>query len=670
MTAIMTGEDPPQKRNSTALMARPVKVTTVTIGEQTNWEKKTQEEVRQMIAEIIRSRGSQITYLESQQGSQETHSESQKTHSESQDTLSERDSHNQQSKSSPHLKPLQPKKDKPLSPEPKSRFDSLFESVVKKDEVELMSLVHKSRQSSEPILEQKWLYIIDSGGQPEFHNMLSIFVQKATACIFIFRMHEGLDDYPPVAFYYNGRLVGESCDSRMNNQQIFEQFMLTMRSFKENGDPPRIVLLATHRDLVKKTDFLTELDKRHKEFEKIMESEIMWSEIKNQLTYGLSVKEFVFTMNAEKPEERDRQTANAIRRRITEKCLGTKEKIPIRWYFLDHRSRMISEGLERKVLSREEYQRIAESLYIDKESCENALKFFHRLNTIFYFPKALPNVVFLDPQILLDKLSELVAMRYQMNMKPMQDHSGPVPVRMLEKYHFQFNEFAEVTEELLSEFAEHYHHPLFTSKQLVILFEKLLIFGKLGEGKWFVPSILPSLKEEEVKKHRESKERALLIHFSDGGPQNGLFCSTVSYLLSPDNDSCSWEVLKESCKPVCLKRNVISFTVGDFPGEVNLIEERAHFELHMYTDKDREKDLWKLVYEAVFKGLDKAAETHHYSNTAQHAILCPEKHHNHPSTPHAATIDCNGKWMCTKCSKWFGQVFTETIPWLNVIVNM
>ena len=539
---------------------------------------------------------------------------------------------------------------------------------MKRDD--FLKLVHSSSPSSEPILEQRWLYIIDSGGQPEFHNMLSVFVQNTTACIFVFRIHEELDDCPPVAFYRDGSSVGVSDILGLTNRKIFQQFMSTMRSFrsKKNGDPPRIVLLATHRDKVKKRKLLKLLEKRHKELKAILQSQF-----KHQLMYRNSYEEFIFTINAKEPEEIDRETANEIREKITQVCPRKKMQIPLRWHLLDDRSRRISGDLKckRKVLSRKEYGEIAKSLNIDKKSCEDALEFFHSLNTIFYFPKALPKLVFLDPQTLLDKLSELVVESYRMNQKATQ--SSFVQARMPEDYHFLFHEFAQVTEELLSEFEEHYNPPMFTSKDLVILFEKLLIFGKLNEGVWFVPSLLPYLKKEVVGQYRISKGGALLINFPHGGPQNGIFCSTVSFLLSTDNTSpCPWKVLEESNKPVCLKRNIIVFTVGGFPGEVCLIEEWTHFEVHMNTQQKQERDLWKLVYEAVFCGLKKAAETHHYSDTdnaPQPAIICPKQHIDHPSMLHPATIDCEGNWTCTKSSRWFGKVTTETIPWLTILAG-
>ena len=201
---------------------------------------------------------------------------------------------------------------------------------------------------------------------------------------------------------------------------------------------------------------------------------------------------------------------------------------------------------------------------------------------------------------------------------------------------------SQVAEELVNEtqFKKHYHPPAFTAMKLAKLFEKLIIFGKLGKGTWFVPSMLPSMKEEEAKQHCVSKERALLIHFPDGGPQNGIFCSTVSFLLSTDNTLSGWKVLENSVgKPDCLKRNIISFIVDNISGKVTLIEEWKHIEVHVKTSPYYERRLWKLVYKAVFDGLKKAAETHHYtytgSNGPQPAIICPEQH---TSTTHPATI--------------------------------
>ena len=94
-------------------------------------------------------------------------------------------------------------------------------------------------------------------------------------------------------------------------------------------------------------------------------------------------------------------------------CLSKSEgskpvHVPLRWQALYQKLLEVMVGLGKKVLPREQCRQVAESMKIDDESCEEALNFFHGLNMLFYFPAILPNLVFIEPQMLLDKLSEVV----------------------------------------------------------------------------------------------------------------------------------------------------------------------------------------------------------------------------------------------------------------------
>ena len=83
------------------------------------------------------------------------------------------------------------------------------------------------------------------------------------------------------------------------------------------------------------------------------------------------------------------------------------------------------------MLNRKECGEIAKSLNIDHKSCEEALNVFSGLNSTLYFPELLPNLVFLDPQTILDKISELVAKSYQMIHKPTQSSPDQTKPREL-----------------------------------------------------------------------------------------------------------------------------------------------------------------------------------------------------------------------------------------------
>ena len=218
-----------------------------------------------------------------------------------------------------------------------------------------------------------------------------------------------------------------------------------------------------------------------------------------------------------------------------------------------------------------------------------------------------------------------------------------------------------MTKEFLSDFNTHYRETIFTTEELITLFKDLLVFAELSSDVWFMPSLL-EVVSKNVECHRVSPQTALIIHFPDNGPQNGMFCSMVSFILSQDNHHCSWEVLTDtSGTPKCLQRNVMKFKVVNLPGSVTFIDCFTHFEVHVKTQPTKEVEVWKLVKSSVFAGLKKASKILGYVNNFKPAIICPK----HSSTPHSAVINNEGEWTCSNDNEIFGTVKRETILWLT-----
>ena len=338
-------------------------------------------------------------------------------------------------------------------------------------------------------------------------------------------------------------------------------------------------------------------------------------------------------------------------------------KVPLRWHALHHKLKQIIAGLRKNVLTREQCRRAAESLGNDDESCEEALNFFNGLNMLFYFPGILPHLMFLEPQVVLDKVTELVEENYRMSQGKKGQQPSPKQGDWL-----KFRDYAQVTERFLSEFEAYYEPPIFTPKELIQLLKGLLVFTELSEGVWFMLCLLKLVSSVDVELYRINQLEALALHFPDSGPLMGMFCCTVAYLLSPDNTQpCPWKVLTTDREvPECLTRNVILFTVSDFPGAVTLIDHFTHFEIHVETHPKKAAWLWQLAQQAVFTGLKRASETLGYTNnTPVPAIVCPATCPTHPATPHPATIDKDLVWKCSKQAQSYGDVAPGYIPWLS-----
>ena len=545
-----------------------------------------------------------------------------------------------------------------------SEAEGSLDSVLQSTDVdeEFVSLINTSPPSSQPILRLRQILVLDSGGQPHFHELIPVFLNGASDFVHVFKVHESLDMRSMIRYFKEGKLVFQFLASQTNEETLKQctRAMTSLTAKNKDIPLPRLLFLATHPDMVAEGELPGKLEALHKRLK-----EILLPQFKDQIVYcNEKGKEFIFTMNAAKPVKKDRECAEAIRRCLSKEREGRKGvMVPLRWYALYQKLLQVVEGLGKKVLPREQCGLVAESMEIDEQSCEEALQFFNRLNMLFYFPDILPNLVFMEPQMLLDKVTELVEESYRMQSQEKEDQ--PLCPIQREDEEMKFHEYGQVTEKFLSKFDSHYEKPLFTPKELITLLRGLFVFADLSEDVYFMPCLLQVKTPEVVAQYQVSGEKALAVHFPDSGPLLGMFCSTVAYLLSSKNaHPCPWQVVQdEAGTPECLNLNVIQFTIPKVTGTVSLIDHFTHFEIHIDTHAKKAAQLWKVAHDAVFAGLQKAGKTLGYiNNTPVSAIVCPA----HPTTPHPATVDNDDVWTCSKQSSQYGDVATSTIPWWTV----
>ena len=650
---VLLKKSPRKLRCSTSLMRRPITVMFMSVDDKMDWKEWSKEKIKEIIAEIIRSRDPAVAQSDASPASPDQQP-SPTTASQSPQPTPEKTS----SSTSAAGKTTPSSEKKPTDrgqPEAGGDLDSLLQST----EVDegFVSLINSAPPSTKAILRVKQVTISDSGGQLALLEMLPVFLNGASKFVYVFKANESLDKRAMIQYFKNGKLVWEY-EAPQTNEAIMKQCICTMRSLNaKNPDipPAKMMFLATHRDMVPAGKLPGVLESLHKRMKKIL-----LPQFKEQLIYcNEKAEDFIFTMNAAMPEDEDRKCGQAIR-----ECLSKSEgkepvKVPLRWHALYHRLLEVMNGLGKKVLPRDQCRKVAESMQIDDESCEEALNYFNGLNMLFYFPAILPNLVFIDPQMLLDKLSEVVdecnCMRQGEKQKPMIGNK------------LMFRDYGQVTEKFLGEFETHYEPPLFTPKELITLLKGLLVLAHMSKDTYFMPCLLRVVTSEVVEKCRVSGKKALAIHFPDSGPLMGVYCSTVAYLLSPNNTyPTTWKVVENKAgNPICLHRNVIEFSIPNMAGSISLIDHFTHFEIHVCTHPKKAAELWKLAHDGVFAGMKKAGKTIGYiDNTPVSAMVCP----THSATPHPATVDSSKcVWTCSETSKIFGDVPPEdTIPWLPV----
>ena len=573
------------------------------------------------------------------------------------------------------------------------------------------------------------MYITDSGGQPEFVEAMTVFLGETSACILVIDLSQGLDEHPKIGYYRRGKPVSKPYRCIRTNEENLKQCMRTMHTFTSkrkrrplapiasevpkvtDTKPLKLLFLGTHRDKLHKCVSETVKDK-NKRLQKIIPPKF-----KHQVIW-CNPKKLIFEINALNPDATDKITAEKVRQCIMEQCPAMEVEIPLRWDSFNEKLQSIAIGLDRMVMSRDECWQVAESLGLEEESFDGSLDFFHSVNLMFYFRDILPKVVFIDPQVILDKVSELIEFMFELREPEDQDEpsigtppavnpasveskqcsgsttatsdaSIPTPEKfstdkqphiasspsstsdsdILPPGWQQFNERGEVTKKFLDSkrFSSHYHTGIFTSDDLIHLLEELLVFAKLstdeGSDTWFMPSVLKQMPEEKMRKVCVSAG-PLVVDFPDGGPQNGIFCSLMSHVLSPENHHpYPWKLSLSSNVPSCLYRDCIQFQVPKYPGSVTLFDRYEFFEVHVHTVEKKKLELWQHTRNALFEGMETVCEILGYSNNKPcPAIICPAVHED--TTPHPAYID-DENWICTCDSNEFGEFKDLKIdyPW-------
>ena len=775
-----------EDRESTPLLKRPVQTEVIYIEKNVKWVKKTPEEKKRYIANLLRARAQRLGQSSATANdvvSSSTQPPATPTPVQSTPDQPEASTHQSPTATRPTKTSATPTSAATTATAERSSSaaqEVTIESLLQSSEVdeEFISLINIPSDSLETILTERCVYIVDSGGQPEFVDAMTVFLGQTSACILVIDLSQPLDHHPLIGYYRRGKSVSKLYRSNRTNEEHLKQCMQTMNTFisKWKGPLLKILFLGTHHDKLHECDTET-VEEKNERLKKLIPTKFA-----EQVIWFNSEK-LIFEMNALNPDDTDKKTAERVRCYIIEQCPTIEVEIPMRWHTFDEKLRSFGVSLGRMVLSRQECWLVAESLGLDEGSFDGALDFFHSMSLMFYFRDILPEIVFIDPQVMLDKVSELIEFMFELREPEDQDKPSPdtpaaadtpsdagkqsqewhkpsshaaaspskrlsfmgrffripfskkqspvkSPVKKLSstikadtpsdagkqssdtpkspssapnhnpllqsasKEHSskqpssdvtsdpdtlppgwrKFKLFGRITKEFLEDkrFSSHYHAGIFTSDDLVLLLEELLVFANQttddGPDTWFMPSVLRHVPADEMEKVCVSTG-ALVANFPDGGPQNGIFCSLMSHVLSRKNqDPCSWQLRLTSNEPACLYRDCIQFQVPEYLGSVTLVDRYDYFEVHVFTSEEEEQELWQHVQKALFSGIETVCETLGYSNNKPRpAIVCPAAH-DPTEKPHPAYIK-NEKWACTSDSCMFGYLKPMNVkfPWLEGI---
>ena len=462
-----------------------------------------------------------------------------------------------------------------------------------------------------------WLYVIDSGGQPAYQELLPLFTRAASLNIITLDLSKPLNERFDLMYRIDGKYF--PCHSKSTQLAFFQSAVSTGASFKpldiscisKKPTHSMHLVLGTHYDKVD--------DATLKEKEEILKSSMSSLESYLQNCVIRHKESIIFPVDtiaaSEERAKYSEEICKAIWYRGSDASL--KIKIPIRWFAFE------LSLPEQSIVSVKEALSIRERYKMKEEDIKQALRYFHDVSLMLYYPEV-ANVVFIDSKPILEILSQLLALTYVDDDDALASISDePLPLKVTNNLKEGF--FNEDIFERLKSKSVVFSVPEFQLSDLIRLLLHLNIITKLEDeqkGHYFIPYALPSYNEPVSIK--ETNAKPLVIVWREEKSEEilpvptGLFPLTIVHLL---NQKYYVTKISPSTSEYYKFRDAMSLKIT-FKGKVDtlhLINRYTHIEVY-FTGPTKH---CPLVRKLITTAIDNSSDAMHLKHNHVNAFACP-----------------------------------------------
>ena len=377
---------------------------------------------------------------------------------------------------------------------PKQPSLSKHNPAVDENSSKMVELLTK-RNASKNRHKATWINVLDSGGQPQFADVSRAFIRGNTMNIICTKLTENLSDKPKFCYSLNGKLLSQPSELQMTNLQLIEHFVRSIvaskNAFKVKGNKrlPLFMIIGTFYDKIKGS--------KEKAFESLRaKNELLLSTLHEFRDH------FIFSSND--PEElifpvdnmcwwNRKKTSSYFRQLIMsyQTDIGISLPIPVRWYMFEMRLKEEASQEEHGMISLESCCSIGVNFSMNQSDVQKSIIYLQSMALFLYFPAVLPNVIFTNPQYLLDMLSALIRVSF---VKSLEDVLPEGQSLEPEAQHI-FRNDGVFDGSLLDKVCLPFVSSLFSAQSFLKLLRYLHIIAPLSSSdllkKYFMPVVLP-----------------------------------------------------------------------------------------------------------------------------------------------------------------------------------
>ena len=369
------------------------------------------------------------------------------------------------------------------------------------------------------------VYFYDSGGQPQFLDLLPIFIRSGIVVMIVANISLDLDSNPPFFFYENGEdsslPVSVLPQSSIEIIQSAARMVSSFTCAHPNSDrkQPSFLVVGTHVDKIpwlRRNATINSIDNRLREsLHDVQDLRVDFNEKEGKIIFPINVLDDKLNI------------AGTIRTKIQQAGMALELKIPLAWYFFEVSLTEYTEKCKRQIVTVKECIEIGAKIKLDDSDVVRILKYFHSVNKYMYYPEYMENIVITDPEVVLQMLTLLLKITFC-------DTKLPLPLGAIttlkEKGIFTKDVFDICLKADSCNFL-----PEFQPLHLRELLVRLMVIANIdGVGiEYFIPSALTRASDlDKIQSDFLINFSALFLLPKKGIVLHGVFTSLIIYLLS------------------------------------------------------------------------------------------------------------------------------------------
>ena len=622
---LLLNEDPPSDNVSTPIARPTVRATRVAVEDETKWKIVTNDDLLEELAADLSALASKIQKKEIEPATPKVSST--KSTDDSQQEIESESSVPEVASIGIDHPPSLAVPVTPHVPPPPDQPSS--DTIIKKDQAsppnyhseEVIQKMLSARPKGIRLSDQ-WLYVIDSGGQPAYQELLPLFTRAASLNIITLDLSKSFEE----KFKLEYRIGGKNfpCHSKSTQLAIFQSAVSTGATFKPL-DISHVTKKPTHSmHLVLGTHCDKVLDSTSNKREASLQSAI--STLQPYLRNCVIRKKngsIIFPVNTI-AKSRKRAKYNEEICQAIQSCgsaASLEIRIPIKWFAFE-----LSLPADKSIIPIEEALSIGERYGMSEENTKQALQYFHDVGLKLYYPEV-TGVVFIDPQPILEILSQLLALTYIDDVKCrnliLTKQLPQSVTNNLKEGFFNKDIFDHLQLKPKSKVAI-FSQPQFQLPDLVKLLLHLHIITEVvdnDKGRYFIPYALPSYNDLVAHKKEDTDAKPLLIVWKEQQilpvPQ-GIFPLTIVHLL---NQKQHVTEIPLSSKGYYKNRDAMSLKITFSDSHIlHIINRYTHIEVYFAGPPGHCPQVRQLVIEAI----DCSTEKMHMKHNHVTAFSCPK----------------------------------------------